>query len=334
MRKIEGGAIPDRAVAVPDGILVGEYTDRANRTGVSVIYFSERAVAGMYKYGGATSTRQTDSLEASHAVSGIDAIVLAGGSAFGLDAGCGAMRWLREHDRGIDLKGIKVPIVPCAAIFDLRFSTGKVPDCDAGYRAFGALSGEVREGSLGAGTGATVGKINGMDSAMKAGIGTTSCVLPGGVSVWAYVVVNAFGDVMASHGGVMAGARKERSSKEFLDTAQFIRGGATGGDAPAVTENTTLCVVVTDARFDKSSLTAIARMASAGIARSLSPAGTSFDGDVVFAVSTGHQSSPLDVVGDAAARLVEEAIRRAVLYADGLGIVPSYRDLGKTKDRE
>lgn len=311
-----------------DNVLVGEYTDAINRTGVSVVYFRDPATAGVYKYGSATSTRQIDSLEASHTVSRIDAIVLAGGSAFGLDASCGVMRWLREHGRGIDLKGIKIPIVPCAAIFDLRFSTGVAPGCDAGYLACSVMGGEVHEGSFGAGTGATVGKINGMDSAMKAGAGTASVALPDGAGVWVYVVVNAFGDVMADSGGIMAGARRERSSREFLDTSRFIRGSSLGPGTAPVSENTTLCVIATDACFDKPSLITIAKMASAGIARALSPAGTSFDGDVVFAVSTGDRSEPMDVVGDASAHLVEEAIRRAVVRADGFGIVPSYSDLG------
>lgn len=313
-------------VIVPDTVFLGEYTDRINRTGVSVLYFEGGAIAGMYKYGNATSTRQVDSLESSHAVSRIDALTLAGGSAFGLDACCGVMRWLREHDKGTDLRGIKIPIVPGAVIFDLRFSTGVTPDCAMGYAACKALGKEVHEGSYGAGTGATVGKMNGMDSAMKGGVGSASGKLPGGTLVWVYIVLNAFGDVVDRERRILAGARKGSASREFLDTARLIEGTIPGTPVDPVPENTTLCVVVTDAHFDKSSLRAIAKMASAGIARALSPAGISFDGDIVFAVSTGDKTEMLDVVGVAAAHLVEDALRRAALFGDGFGIVPSYRD--------
>ncbi len=319
----------------PEHVLVGEYTDTANRTGVSVIYFENGATAGVYKYGNATSTRQIDSLEPSHTVPMIDALVLSGGSAFGLDVCCGVMRWMRERGRGLDVGGIIIPIVPGAVIFDLRFSTGVTPDCDAGYAACTALSRRVHEGSFGAGTGATVGKINGIDGAMKSGVGCARSVLPGGVSVWTYVVVNAFGDVMDGKGGVMAGARKGKGSRAFVNTSKVISGvmsgtgnGSSSVPAPApVSGNTTLCVVVTDALFDKPSLITIAKMASAGMARALSPAGASFDGDVVFAVSNGGKSAFIDAVGDASARLVEDAIRRAVMHADGFGILPAYRDL-------
>lgn len=328
--------MPASGISIIDGILVGEYTDRSNRTGVSVIYFENRASAGVYKYGSATSTRQIDSLEASHTVSRIDAIVLAGGSAFGLDAGCGVMRWLKEKGRGADLRGITIPIAPTAAIFDLRFSAGVTPDCNMGYLACNALSKDIHEGSFGAGTGATVGKINGMESAVKGGAGTSYKRLSDGVGVGVYVVVNAFGDVMDAGRKIIAGARRESSSKDsgdFIDTSSFIRGVRDIRDRhpdkeqDQISQNTTLCVVATDALFDKASLITIAKMASAGIARSLSPAGTSYDGDLIFAVSTGEKNELIDVVGDMSAHLVEEAIRRAVMYADGFGVIPAYRDI-------
>ncbi len=314
-------------IIVPENVFVGEYTDKINKTGVSVIYFEGGAGAGIYKYGSATSTRQIDSLEASHTVSRIDAITLAGGSAFGLDACCGVMRWLKEHDKGADLRGIKVPIVPGAVIFDLRFSTGITPDCAMGYSACDALSKDIHEGSFGAGTGATVGKINGVDNAMKAGSGAASMKLSSGTLVWVYVVVNAFGDVMDIDRKIIAGARKEKASKDFFDTSKFIMGNTGNSNITPVSENTTLCVIVTDAHFDKSELGAIAKMASAGIARSLSPAGASFDGDVIFAVSTGNKNEFIDVVGVVSAHLIEDAIKSAVIHGDGFGILPSYRDI-------
>ena len=312
---------------LPDTVFLGEYTDRINRTGVSVLYFEGGAIAGMYKYGNATSTRQVDSLESSHAVSRIDALTLAGGSAFGLDACCGVMRWLREHDKGTDLRGIRIPIVPGAVLFDLRFSTGVTPDCTMGYAACSTLGKIVHEGSYGAGTGATVGKINGIEHAMKGGVGSASGKLSDGTLVWVYVVLNAFGDVVDKDRKILAGARKEKNSRDFLDTAHVITGNAGDSTMHPVPENTTLCVVVTDAYFDKSSLRAIAKMASAGIARAVSPAGMSFDGDIVFAVSTGNQNEAMDVVGVLAADLVEVAIRRAALHSDGFGILPSYGDI-------
>ncbi len=317
-------------ISMFDGVLVGEYTDKINRTGVSVIYFENGATAGVYKYGNATSTRQIDSLEASHTVSRIDALVFSGGSAFGLDAGCGVMRWLKEKGKGTDIRGITIPIVPTAAIFDLRFSTGVTPDCTMGYRACNALSKDIHEGSFGAGTGATVGKINGMDSAVKAGVGTIQETLSDGVRVAVYVVVNAFGDVMDTRRKIMAGARVGSTSNEFIDTSSFIRNSTekhTDKNTDQLSENTTLCAVITDAGFDKASLITIAKMASAGIARAVSPAGASFDGDLIFAVSVGEKSGLIDVVGDISAHLLEEAIKRAVLYADGFGIIPSYGDL-------
>ncbi len=318
-------------ITMPENLFIGEYTDKDNRTGVSVLYFEGGAVAGIYKYGSATSTRQIDSLEASHTVSRIDAITLAGGSAFGLDACCGVMRWLKEHDKGADVRGIRIPIVPGAVIFDLRFSTGITPDCTMGYLACNALSKDMHEGSFGAGTGATVGKINGMDSAMKAGIGTSAMQLSSGTIVWVYVVVNAFGDVMDRERGIIAGARKANDSQEFLDTSRFIMGNIRDSNINPVSENTTLCVVVTDACFDKPSLGAIAKMASAGIARSLSPAGASFDGDVIFAVSTGSKSEFIDVVGDVSSHLLEDAIKSSVIHGDGFGILPAYSDIMKKK---
>ncbi|MGC9027530.1 MAG: P1 family peptidase [bacterium] len=316
-------------VKIPDNVFVGEYTDRVNRTGVSVIYFEGGAIAGLYKYGGATSTRQIDSLETTHTVSRIDAITLSGGSAFGLDACCGVMRWLKEHDKGTDIRGIKVPIVPGAVIFDLRFSTGKAPDCNMGYLACNNLSKTIHEGSYGAGTGATVGKIMGIDNAMKAGTGTASIKLHSDTLVWVYVVVNAFGDVFDEHKRIMAGARIDKISKTFLNTSNVMTGGKIASNMEAITENTTLVVVVTDAYFDKSALRVIAKMASAGIARTLSPAGASFDGDVIFAISTGNKREFIDVVGDVSAHLVEEAIRSAVIHADGFGLLPSYSDIVK-----
>jgi L-aminopeptidase/D-esterase-like protein len=315
------------SIELPENVFVGEYTDRANRTGVSVIYFEGGAVAGVYKYGGATSTRQIDSLEATHTVSRIDAITLAGGSAFGLDACCGVMRWLKEHDKGTDIRGIKIPIVPGAVIFDLRFSTGLTPDCNMGYLACNALSKDVHEGSSGAGTGATVGKILGIDNATKAGAGTACARLRSGTLIWVYVVVNAFGDVMDKSRRIIAGARKEKDSKEFLNTSSFMTDGHTDSKLVAVSENTTLCVIVTDAYFDKSALKVIAKMASSGFARSLSPAGASFDGDIIFAVSAGNKQEFMDIVGDMSAHLVEDAIRSAIIHADGFGILPSYKDI-------
>lgn len=314
-------------ILLPDKVLVGEYTDKVNRTGVSIIYFEQGAIAGVYKYGGATSTRQIDSLETTHTVSRIDAITFSGGSAFGLDACCGVMRWLKEHDKGTDIRGIKIPIVPGAVIFDLKFSTGKTPGCDMGYLACNTLSKTAHEGSFGAGTGATVGKIMGIENAMKAGIGIAYIKLQSGTLIWVYVVVNAFGDVIDKQGKVIAGARVDKTSKTFLNTSQFMMGKKIASNIGSITENTTLIVIVTDAYFNKSALNVIAKMASAGIARSLSPAGTSFDGDIIFAASIGDRSEFMDTIGDVSAHLVQEAIQRAVIHADGFGILPAYSDI-------
>ncbi len=316
-------------ITIFDKVFIGEFTDIVNRTGVSVLYFEDGAIAGVYKYGFATSTRQIDSLEAGHIVSKIDAITLTGGSAFGLDASSGVMQWLKEKNKGTDIRGITIPIVPSAALFDLRFSTGMTPDFNMGYSACNALSKEVHEGSYGAGTGATVGKILGVDNSMKGGAGTLHETLSDGSTIAVYVVVNAFGDVLGYERNIIAGARKERYSHEFINTSNFLMGGGLSEPVNPVTESTNLCVVITDAEFDKTTLINIARMAASGITKAISPAGTSFDGDIVFAVSVGNKRALIDVVGYAASVLIEEAIKRAVRNADGFGLVPRYSDFLK-----
>lgn len=317
-----------------EGIRVGHASDFDGITGCTVILCGPQgAVAGVDVRGSAVGEREIETLRPGHLVERIHGLVLAGGSAFGLEAAAGVMRYLEEKGIGFDTGIARVPIVPAAILFDL--SIGKAnrrPDATMGYRAAQETTSEaVEEGSVGAGTGATVGKLFGLQRATKGGLGTVSVELAGGVRVAALVVVNAFGDVRdLATGKVLAGARMAESSPEFADTVAQMKGGvvrrrfATPANMPS---STTLAVVATDAAFDRLALTKIAAMAQNGLARVIAPVHTLFDGDVVFALALGEKQSDLNTLGTAAAGAVATAVVRAVERARSLGGVPALQDL-------
>jgi L-aminopeptidase/D-esterase-like protein len=253
------------------------------------------------------------------------AILLTGGSAFGLDAACGVMTYLEERGIGFDVGVTRVPIVPAAVIFDLFVGDHRVrPDAAMGYRAcLAAQSGPVDEGNVGAGMGASVGKILGPAGATKSGVGTASVTLAGGVTVGALMVVNAFGDVRDPESGkIIAGARG--SDGQYVDTTRLLLqgGGPAGFGVGAGPTNTTIGVVATDARLTKEGANKLAEMAHDGLARVISPIHTMFDGDVIFAMATGAKEQDVTALGVAAAEAVARAVVRAVRAAEGAGGLP------------
>jgi L-aminopeptidase/D-esterase-like protein len=293
------------------GIEVGHAQDFHAKTGCTVVISREGAVGGVDVRGSAPGTRETDLMRPMNLVERVHAVVLCGGSAFGLAAASGVMRYLEEQGIGFDTGVAKVPIVAGAVIFDLGYGDWRVrPDERMGYEAcLNASTGDVPQGSVGAGTGATVGKILGMEGCMKGGVGTSSIRLPGGIVVGAIVVVNALGDVVEpGTGRILAGARDPKTGK-FINTWKFILEGNAIKDAEA--GNTTIGVVATNAYLTKEQANKVAAMAHDGLALTIRPVHTMLDGDTLFALSTGEIECDVNVIGTAAA----EAIARAVVNA-------------------
>jgi L-aminopeptidase/D-esterase-like protein len=291
------------------GIRVGHWTNREAVTGCTVVLVEGGAVAGVDVRGSAPGTRETDLLRPGNLVERVHAVVLTGGSAFGLAAADGVMRYLEARGVGFPARVTRVPIVPAAVIFDLAIGSATVrPDAEAGWLACAAASdGPIEEGSVGAGTGATVAKRHGLHRAVKGGLGSVSTTLHDGTRVGALAVVNAVGAVVDERGVEIASERP----------------GAPG--EPLWIGNTTLAIVATDATLDKALANKVAQMAQDGLAIALRPAHTMVDGDTVFALATCQRAAPADVtaIGASAALLVARAIVRAVLLATPLGGVPS-----------
>jgi len=288
------------------------------------------AVAGVDVRGSAPGTRETDLLDPVNLVDRVHAVVLSGGSAFGLDAASGVVRYLDERDIGYQTAVSKVPIVPAAILFDLGLGDPKIrPTADCGYKAAAAAStGAIAEGSVGAGAGATVGKLGGAGRAMKGGIGTASIALPDGTVVAALVAVNSVGDVIdPATGKVVAGVRTE-DGRALADARSLVRSGAIVPRARPG-QNTTIGVVATNARLTKTEATKIAQMAHDGVARAVSPAHSPFDGDAIFALATGTREGKADLlsIGALAADMVAEAIVRAVRAAKGIPGFPAAGDI-------
>jgi L-aminopeptidase/D-esterase-like protein len=315
-----------------NGIRVGHHTLAERPTGCTVILVDGDAVAGVSQRGAAPGTRDTDLLEPTNAAEGVNAVVLSGGSAYGLDAANGVMRWLDERQGWLARRtpSAGVPIVSSAVLIDLWVG-GKPsvrPGADCGYRAARAASrAAVEEGSVGAGAGATVGKLTGLDHAMKGGLGSAAIALPSGLRIAAIVAVNALGDIIdPSTGDVVAGARGDDGG--LVDVRTLLRSGA-ALQRTRVSENTTIAVVGTNARLTKADANRVALMADAGIARAVTPAHTTGDGDMVFALATGQWNGRADitVVGALAADVLAEAIVRAVKQATAVAGIPAARDL-------
>ncbi len=306
------------------GVHIGHWHDPVGVTGCTVLLPARGAMgASVAVRGGAPGTRETDLLAPAATVQEIHALLLTGGSAFGLDAAGGVMAYLRERGVGFLTPVARVPIVPAAVIFDLDSGSPDVwPDAAAGYAACKAAhADEAREGTVGAGYGACVGRVLGPDGRMKGGLGLAADALPAGTAVGTLAVVNAVGDVLDERGEILTGTRRDG---RFANSATLLR---EGGGRPQPLTNTTLVAVVTDARLDKTALQRLATVAHDGLARAISPAHTAYDGDTVFALSTGdHVASP-DAIGVLAVELTAAAIRRAVRAATGVASVPALRDL-------
>ncbi len=319
-----------------EGLKVGHYTLTERPTGCTVVLVDgEGAPGGVSQRGAAPGTRETDLLDPLNLVDKVNAIVLAGGSAYGLDAAQGVVRYLEERKIGwnVGAAGV-VPIVPAAILFDLGFGGDpKIrPTADCGYRAAGAASeAAVVEGNVGAGAGATLGKVAGRDRSMKGGIGSAAIRLPNGLVVAALVAVNAVGDVIdPTTGQVVAGVRTV-DGKSLADARKLLRDGSLlRAVAPRAAENTTIAVVATNARLTKTEVNRVALMADDGLARALSPAHTIGDGDTVFALATGRWPGQADtsIIGALAAEVLADAIVRAATEAQSLGGFPSARELG------
>ena len=309
------------------GLTVGHVTLSSRPTGCTVVVAERGVTAGVDVRGAAPATRETDLLDPVDLVQQVHAVVLSGGSAFGLDAATGVMRFLEERRIGFPYGGSVVPIVPAASLFDLRVGDGRIrPDAECGYAAARAASAvPVPEGSVGAGAGATVGKMQGMERAMKGGIGSAAVVAPDGLIVAALVAVNAAGDIVdPATGQVIAGVRGE--DNRLLDARRLLRAGPAA--SPVVRQNTTLGVVATNATLTKTQATRVAQMAHDGYARAIYPSHTSGDGDTIFALATGDSAvTDQSRVGALAADVVAEAIVRAVRAATAAAGVPAVRDL-------
>jgi L-aminopeptidase/D-esterase-like protein len=324
-----------------DGLKVGHFTLAERPTGCTVVLVDGvGAPGGVSQRGAAPGTRETDLLNPLNLVDKVNAIVLAGGSAYGLDAAQGVVRYLEERKIGWDVgtAGV-VPIVPSAILFDLGFGGDpKIrPTADCGYKAAtAATDGAVQEGNVGAGAGATLGKVAGRERSMKGGLGSASIRLPNGLVVGAIVAVNAIGDVIdPASGQVVAGVRSS-DGKALADARKLLRDGSLlRAAAPRAAENTTIGVVATNARLDKTEVNRVALMADDGLPRAITPAHTIGDGDTVFALATGRWNGQADasIVGALAAEALAEAIVRAATQAESLGGLPSARQLGTVPAR-
>jgi len=318
----------DQITDVP-GVKVGNKENQQALTGCTAILFENGAVAGVDVRGSAPGTRETDLLNPINLVEKVHAICLSGGSAFGLDAASGIMKFLEEQEIGLDVGVAKVPIVPAAVLFDLPIGDPKVrPDIQMGYEAANAATAEkFSTGNYGAGCGATAGKLVGLGFCMKGGLGSASLRLENGVVIGAIVAVNPAGDVREpSTGEILAGPFKNGI---ILDSIKLLEQNY----QPTIPagSNTTIGVIAVNADLTKAEATKVAQMAQDGYARTIFPAHTMFDGDTIFAVATGGERIPVDVIGGLAAKVMERAIINAVKSADSVGGIIAHKDLPKNQ---
>jgi L-aminopeptidase/D-esterase-like protein len=300
---------------------VGHAQSESGHTGVSVLLLERGAMAGIDIGGSAPATRETELLNPTNMIVRIHALLLTGGSTFGLSAAGGVQRFLQEKDIGFRAStGAIVPIVPTAAIFDLDVGRPRIyPDSDMGYAACQNATAEAsQQGTVGAGRGSTCGKVLGSSSAMRGGLGTASVTLPDGLVIGALAVCNAWGDVIDPDSGeIVAGARHPDPPRDFLRTEDYMI-NRRDIDTRFFGMDTTLCVVATNARFSREQVTKLAMMAQDGIARAIRPSHTMFDGDVVFALSLGDREIDVNIAGSIAARLIVGAIIRGVRAANSV----------------
>ena len=317
------------------GIEVGHAQNDEALTGCTVILCRKGAVAGVDVRGSAPGTRETDLLNPINLVQKVHAILLAGGSAFGLDAASGVMRYLDEHKIGFNAGVVKVPIVPAAILFDLGIGDKTIrPDAEMGYQAcLNATMNRVAEGNVGAGTGASVGKLFGAALAMKSGLGSASIDIGNGIIVGAIVAVNAFGDIIED-GKIIAGLRSGKvgpirvGGKEYFANMLKMMKTFAGRNVMrlATKTNTVIGVVATNALLTKVEATKVAQMAHDGLARTIRPAHTMLDGDTIFALSTGNKKSDVTTIGTFAAEAMSQAIIRSVVTATSSGGLPGLAD--------
>lgn len=326
-------------ITAVSGIELGHHTLAERPTGCTVVLARDGAVGGVDVRGGAPGTREIALLDPVNTVASVNAVVLSGGSAFGLSTADGVMRFLDEEGVGYRVGDKVVPIVVGAILYDLSLEgEGRIrPGPDCGYAAASAAtSGASPEGSVGAGAGATVGKMQGWDRAMKGGFGTASITLDSGLTVGAAVAVNAAGDIVDPATGVVVAGARTADGSGLVDMREVLRGSVAGGgggmgDAPPVGGNTTIGVVATNAALTKAEATKVAQMAQDGLARTIYPAHTPRDGDTVFSLATGSLGSTEDVtvIGALAADVLAQAILRAVRAAEGLPGLPAVSGLGR-----
>jgi L-aminopeptidase/D-esterase-like protein len=311
---VDNSAPSTQYSALIEGLRVGHYTDDERGTGCTVVLCEEGAICGVDVRGGAPGTRETDALRPANLVDIAHAVVLTGGSAYGLAAADGVMRYLRELQRGYsmspaDAPELRVPIVPAAVIYDLSYKVAAWPSADDGYSACIRASSSFAVGSVGAGTGATVGKLQGLAAAAKGGLGTAAITLPDGITVAALIVVNAFGDVRDAQGRIIAGSHAADGG--FVDSVAVLASmplmrAATAG-------NTTIGVVVTNAPLTREGATALARMAHDGLSRAIHPCHTLVDGDTIFALGMGGRGDigaiAISQLGALAAEVTAQAVR-------------------------
>lgn len=310
------------------GVKVGHAQNEEALTGCSVIMLEQPSVCGVDVRGSAPGTRETDLLDPVNLVNAVHAICLSGGSAYGLDAATGVMQYLEEQGIGLEVGYGVVPIVPAAVLFDLAVGDYRIrPDRAMGFEAAAAASREdCPQGNVGAGTGASVGKLNGFDHAMKSGLGSASISLPNGLVVGALVVVNAVGHVVEPQTGeILAGPRDEEG--QIQDSVEMMKARAFSPIPPGT--NTTIAVVASNATFTKAEAKKVAQMAHDGLARTIRPIHTMFDGDTIFAVSTGGIETSVDLVGTLSADVLAEAVIRAVKSAAAAGGLPSHNSIHK-----
>ena len=318
---------PNNTLTAVPGIKVGHATDPVGLTGCTVVLCEAGAVGGVDQRGGAPGTRETDLLRPMHLVQKVHGVMLAGGSAFGLAAADGVMRYLAERGVGVKAGPARVPIVPAAILFDLAVGSADArPDAEMGYAACLAASDEaVAQGNVGAGTGCSAGKLLGARHATKTGIGSAAIELGGGLVVAALIAVNPFGDAVDEAGRIIAGTRPLRG-EGYADTLALLR-GMTGRLALRIAGATVIGVVATNARLDKEQVNKVAQMAQDGLARTIRPAHTLFDGDTLFALATGRVRASVTLVGAYAAEAVAQAIVAAARSAVAAGGLPSGADV-------
>jgi len=311
------------------GIRVGHATHTEGATGCTVVICPDGTIGGVDQRGGAPGTRETDLLRPLHLVETVNAVVLSGGSAYGLASADGVMRYCEEHEIAYKSgTGYLVPIVPAAILMDLP--TGKQgirPDAAMGYAACEAATTDpVVQGSVGAGTGARIGAFKGSEYATKGGIGSAAMDLGDGLYVAALAAVNAVGDVIEDDGTIIAGLRTEPGGREFVGMMNIMRQMARENLRPASTENTVIGIVATNAKLSKDATNKVAQMAHNGLSRAIRPAHTMYDGDTIFALATGEIEANVNAIGAFGAEVMAQAIRNGIKHATTLGGVRAWND--------